>query len=94
MDAISYKTVSANKATVKKEWVIVDAKDQVLGRFASAVAMVLRGKHRPDYTPHVDCGDNVIGSFYPEKVKAILDIPEDRNEPVRNNCLQKSLQLL
>lgn len=60
MDAISYKTVSANKATVKKEWVIVDAKDQVLGRFASAVAMVLRGKHRPDYTPHVDCGDNVI----------------------------------
>jgi len=60
VDAISYKTVSANKATVKKEWVIVDAKDQVLGRFASTVAMVLRGKHRPDYTPHVDCGDNVI----------------------------------
>lgn len=60
MDAISYKTVSANKATVKKEWVIVDAKDQILGRFASAVALVLRGKHKADYTPHVDCGDNVI----------------------------------
>ena len=60
MDAISYKTVSANKATVKKEWVIVDAKDQVLGRFASGVALVLRGKHKADFTPHVDCGDNVI----------------------------------
>ena len=60
MDAISYKTVSANKATVKKEWIIVDAKDQVLGRLASAVALVLRGKHKADYTPHVDCGDNVI----------------------------------
>lgn len=60
MDATSYKTVSANKATVKKEWVIVDARDQVLGRFASAVAMVLRGKHKTNFTPHVDCGDNVI----------------------------------
>lgn len=60
MDTTSYKTVSANKATVKKEWVIVDARDQVLGRLASVVAMVLRGKHKPDYTPHVDCGDNVV----------------------------------
>jgi len=60
VDATSYKTVSANKATVNKEWVIVDAKDQVLGRFASAVALVLRGKHKADFTPHVDCGDNVI----------------------------------
>ena len=60
MDVTSYKTVSANKATVKKEWIIVDAKDQVLGRFASAVAIILRGKHKADYTPHVDCGDNVI----------------------------------
>lgn len=60
MDVLSYRTVSANKATVKKEWIIVDAKDQVLGRLASVIAMVLRGKHKADYTPHVDCGDNVI----------------------------------
>ena len=60
MDTLSYKTVSANKDTVQKEWIIVDAKDQVLGRFASRVAMILRGKHKPSYTPHVDCGDNVI----------------------------------
>lgn len=60
MDTLSYKTVSANKDTVQKEWIIVDAKDQVLGRFASRVAMILRGKHKANYTPHVDCGDNVI----------------------------------
>jgi len=60
VDTTSYKTVSANKATVNKEWVIVDAKDQVLGRLASVVAMVLRGKHKSSYTPHVDCGDNVV----------------------------------
>ena len=56
----SYKTVSANKETVEKEWYIVDAKDVVLGRLASVVAMVLRGKHKPSFTPHVDCGDKVI----------------------------------
>jgi large subunit ribosomal protein L13 len=60
MDTLSYKTVSANKATVKKEWVIIDAADQVLGRLASITAMILRGKHKPDFTPHVDCGDYVI----------------------------------
>lgn len=60
MDTLSYKTVSANKATVTKEWVVVDAKDEVLGRLASKVAYMLRGKHKPNYTPHVDCGDNVI----------------------------------
>lgn len=60
MDSISYKTVSANKATVNKEWLIIDAKDQVLGRFSSQVASFLRGKHKTNYTPHVDCGDNVI----------------------------------
>jgi len=52
--------VSANKATVNKEWVVIDATDQVLGRLASQVAKILRGKHKPSYTPHVDCGDNVI----------------------------------
>lgn len=60
MDALSYKTVSANKATVDKKWVIVDAEDQVLGRLAARIAIVLRGKHKPSFTPHVDCGDNVI----------------------------------
>ena len=60
MDTLSYKTVSANKATVKKNWVLVDANDQVLGRLASVVAIMLRGKHKPDFTPHVDCGDHVI----------------------------------
>ena len=60
MDTLSYKTISANAATVQKEWVVVDAKDQVLGRLASKVANLLRGKYKPNYTPHVDCGDNVI----------------------------------
>ena len=60
MDTLSYKTVSANKATVNKEWVIIDAEGQVLGRLASVAASMLRGKHKPNFTPHVDCGDNVI----------------------------------
>jgi large subunit ribosomal protein L13 len=60
VNTLSYKTVSANSATVKKEWYVVDAQDQVLGRLASKVAKVLRGKNKPDFTPHVDCGDNVI----------------------------------
>ena len=60
MDTLSYKTVSLNKATVNKEWLVIDATDLVLGRLASRVALVLRGKNKPGYTPHVDCGDNVI----------------------------------
>ncbi len=60
MNTLSYKTVSANKATVDKEWVLVDAADQTLGRLASEVAILLRGKHKPNFTPHVDCGDNVV----------------------------------
>jgi len=60
VDTLSYKTVSANKATVNKEWVVIDAEGQILGRLASKVALVLRGKLKPSYTPHVDCGDNVI----------------------------------
>ena len=60
MNTLSYKTVSANKATVHKEWVIVDAQNEVVGRLCTRIAMMLRGKHKPDYTPHVDCGDNVI----------------------------------
>ncbi len=60
MDTLSYKTVSANKQTVNKEWVLIDAENQVLGRLATAAAYLLRGKHKPNFTPHVDCGDNVI----------------------------------
>ena len=60
MNTLSYKTISANKATVKKEWVMVDAEGQTLGRLASKVAKIIRGKTKTNYTPHVDCGDNVI----------------------------------
>ena len=68
MDTISYKTISANKATAQKEWVLVDATDLVLGRMGSEVAKILRGKYKPNFTPHVDCGDNVI-IINAEKVK-------------------------
>lgn len=60
MDTLSYKTISANKNTVSKKWVLVDAEGQTLGRMASKVAKILRGKHKVDFTPHVDCGDNVV----------------------------------
>ncbi|MFB6340745.1 50S ribosomal protein L13 [Saccharicrinis sp. FJH2] len=60
MDTLSFKTVSANKATANKEWVVIDATDAVLGRLSSMVAKILRGKLKPEFTPHVDCGDNVI----------------------------------
>jgi large subunit ribosomal protein L13 len=60
VDTLSYKTVSTNKATANKEWVIVDADGQVLGRLASKVAKILRGKNKSSFTPHADCGDNVI----------------------------------
>ncbi len=60
MDTLSYKTVSANKATVTKNWVLVDAENETLGRLSSKVAKMIRGKHKANYTPHVDCGDNVI----------------------------------
>lgn len=60
MDTLSYKTVSANKATANKEWIVVDADGQVLGRMASKVAKILRGKNKSSFTPHADCGDNVI----------------------------------
>ena len=60
MDTQSYKSVYLNKETVKKEWVVIDATDLALGRLASRVALVLRGKNKPGFTPNVDCGDNVI----------------------------------
>ena len=60
VDSLSYKTISANAATTTKEWVVIDATNEVLGRLASQVAKILRGKNKPSYTPHADCGDYVI----------------------------------
>jgi large subunit ribosomal protein L13 len=60
VNTLSYKTVSANKATVNKEWVIIDAEGAILGRLATTVASMLRGKNKTDFTPHVDCGDYVV----------------------------------
>ena len=60
MDTLSYKTKSANSKTVTKEWLLVDADGQTLGRLASRVANILRGKYKTNFTPHVDCGDNVV----------------------------------
>jgi large subunit ribosomal protein L13 len=60
MDTLSYKTVSANKTTVTKEWVLIDAENEAVGRLASKAAKLLRGKYKANFTPHVDCGDNVI----------------------------------
>jgi large subunit ribosomal protein L13 len=60
VDTLSYKTISANAGTVQKDWIVVDANGAILGRLASQIAKILRGKHKPSFTPHVDCGDNVI----------------------------------
>lgn len=60
MDTLSYKTISVNKETAQKEWVEIDATGQSLGRLCSKVAKLLRGKYKASFTPHVDCGDNVI----------------------------------
>ena len=60
MNTLSYKTVSANAKTVNKQWIVVDAQGEILGRLSSKIAMIIRGKNKPEYTPHVDCGDNVI----------------------------------
>ena len=68
MNTLSYKTVSANSATVNKEWLLVDAENETLGRLASKVAKLIRGKHKVNFTPHVDCGDNVI-VINAEKIK-------------------------
>ena len=68
MNTLSYKTISANKETVNKEWVVIDATDQIVGRLSSKVAKLIRGKYKPSFTPNVDCGDNVI-IINAEKVK-------------------------
>ncbi len=68
MDSLSYKTISVNAATATKEWIVIDATDEVLGRLASQVAKILRGKNKPSFTPNADCGDYVI-VINAEKVK-------------------------
>ena len=60
MDTLSYKTLSANKETANKQWFIVDAENQILGRMSSKIAKILRGKYKTNFTPHADCGDYVI----------------------------------
>ena len=60
MDTLSYKTKSANKQTVERKWYIVDAEDKIVGRLATQLATVLRGKHKPSYTPHTDTGDCIV----------------------------------
>ena len=60
MDTLSYKTLTPNEQQCNREWVVIDATDQVLGRLCSVVAMILRGKNKPTYSPFVECGDNVI----------------------------------
>ena len=60
MDTLSYKTQSANKAIANKQWFLVDAEGQVLGRMTSTIAKILRGKYKTNYTPHADCGDYVV----------------------------------
>ncbi len=60
MDTLSYKTQSANKASANKQWFLVDAEGQVLGRMTSMISKVLRGKYKTNYTPHADCGDYVV----------------------------------
>jgi large subunit ribosomal protein L13 len=60
VNTLSYKTISANKATADKQWIVVDAEGHNLGRLSTKVAVLLRGKHKPNFTPHADCGDNVI----------------------------------
>ncbi|MDX2283501.1 MAG: 50S ribosomal protein L13 [Bacteroidia bacterium] len=82
MDSRSYKTLSLNLKTADKKWVIVDAEGQVLGRLASQISMLLRGKHKPGYTPHADCGDNVI-VINAEKVR-VTGRKMDQKEYVRH----------
>jgi len=72
VNTLSYKTISANAQTVQKNWYVVDAEDKTLGRLSSELAKIIRGKNKPDFTPHVDCGDYII-VINAEKVKLTGD---------------------
>jgi large subunit ribosomal protein L13 len=78
VDTLSYKTVSANAATVKKEWILIDAENEILGRLSTKVAKFIRGKYKPEFTPHVDCGDNVI-IINAEKIKLTGNKLDEKN---------------
>jgi len=60
VNTLSYRTISANQESVEREWYIIDAEDAIVGRLGTQLAHILRGKNKPYYTPHVDCGDNII----------------------------------
>ena len=60
MSKLSYKTLSVNKENAKKQWFLIDAQDQILGRMCSKIAKILRGKYKVNFTPHADCGDYVV----------------------------------
>lgn len=60
MNTLSYKTLSQKKEEVKRNWFILDAEGEVVGRLASRISTILRGKHKPEYTPHIDTGDYII----------------------------------
>lgn len=100
MDSRSYKTLSANRQTVEKQWLVIDVEGQVLGRAASQIAHILRGKHKPSYTPHVDCGDNVIvlnadkirmtgNKWSKKKYLRHTGYPGGQREIVANDMLEK-----
>lgn len=101
MDTLSYKTVYANKNTVNKNWLVIDADSQVVGRLASEVAKRIRGKHKPNFTPNVDCGDNVIvinsdrvrftGKKWKDKIyQTYSGYPGGRKERTAEEVKQKS----
>jgi large subunit ribosomal protein L13 len=77
VDTLSYKTISGNKETADKKWLIVDAEGEILGRLASKIAFMIRGKHKTNFTPHADCGDYVI-VINAEKVKLSGNKMEDK----------------
>ena len=77
MNTLSYKTRSINKESADREWVIIDATDAIVGRLATKAAVMLRGKHKPTYTPHSECGDHVI-VVNAEKVKFTGNKMEDK----------------
>ena len=83
MDTLSYKTLSATKASSNKQWLLVDAEGQTLGRVSSVIAKLLRGKHKPCFTPHADCGDYVI-VINAEKVKFSSDKKWEAKQYIRH----------
>lgn len=104
MDSLSYKTLSVTPAAIKKEWVVVDATDQVLGRLCAKIALILRGKNKPGFTPNMDCGDNVIvinadkvrmtGSKFTDRVYLrYTGYPGGQREFTANTLMNKSFKV-